>query len=51
MSSPVTVGPPSLASFLGFTHAFERNLIEYFPTLAINSFAICVHQRMLKSAV
>ncbi|MEZ9105671.1 type I-F CRISPR-associated protein Csy2 [Vibrio cyclitrophicus] len=44
LSSPVTVGLPSLTAFLGFTHAFERNLKESFPTLTIDSFAICVHQ-------
>ncbi|MFS1954928.1 type I-F CRISPR-associated protein Csy2 [Vibrio cyclitrophicus] len=44
LSSPITVGLPSLTAFLGFTHAFERNLNESFPTLAIDSFAICVHQ-------
>ncbi|MGF1711472.1 hypothetical protein L4C37_12980 [Vibrio kagoshimensis] len=44
LSSPVTVGLPSLTAFLGFTHAFERNLNESFPTLTIDSFAICVHQ-------
>ncbi|MPW29679.1 hypothetical protein F9L16_11840 [Agarivorans sp. B2Z047] len=44
LSSPVTVGLPSLTAFLGFTHAFERNLNDSFPRLTINSFAICVHQ-------
>ncbi|MGO2162394.1 MAG: type I-F CRISPR-associated protein Csy2 [Vibrio toranzoniae] len=44
LSSPVTVGLPSLTAFLGFTHAFERNLNDFFPTFAIDSFAICVHQ-------
>ncbi|MFA0566011.1 type I-F CRISPR-associated protein Csy2 [Vibrio sp. 10N.222.51.C8] len=44
LSSPITVGLPSLTAFLGFTHAFERNLNESFPTLTIDSFAICIHQ-------
>ncbi|WP_432463245.1 type I-F CRISPR-associated protein Csy2 [Agarivorans sp. QJM3NY_33] len=44
LSSPITVGLPSLTAFLGFTHAFERNLNDSFPRLTINSFAICVHQ-------
>ena len=44
LSSPITVGLPSLTAFLGFTHAFARNLNEPFPTITIDSFAICIHQ-------
>lgn len=44
LSSPITVGLPSLTAFLGFNHAFERNLKGYFPMLTIDSFAICIHQ-------
>ncbi|MBL4828894.1 MAG: hypothetical protein JKY55_03220 [Aliivibrio sp.] len=44
LSSPVTVGLPSLTAFWGFSHAFERNLKDSSPTLAIDSFAICIHQ-------
>lgn len=44
LSTPVTIGIPSLTAFLGFTHAFERNLKGSFSSLLIDSFAICIHQ-------
>ncbi|EJO3992647.1 TPA: hypothetical protein I7665_07760 [Vibrio vulnificus] len=44
LSSPVTVGIPSLTAFFGFVHAFERKLNSFNPTFRFNSFAICVHQ-------
>ncbi|EPW6429567.1 type I-F CRISPR-associated protein Csy2 [Vibrio parahaemolyticus] len=43
LSSPVTVGIPSLMAFFGFTHAFERNLRDLMSSLAFDSFAICIH--------
>ncbi|EKA7349201.1 hypothetical protein WB894_001450 [Vibrio vulnificus] len=44
LSSPVTVGIPSLTAFFGFVHAFERKLNSFNPTFRFNSFAICIHQ-------
>ncbi|MDE1241217.1 type I-F CRISPR-associated protein Csy2 [Vibrio aestuarianus] len=44
LSSPVTVGIPSLTAFFGFVHAFERKLNRLNPTFRVESFAICVHQ-------
>ncbi|MEX3070463.1 type I-F CRISPR-associated protein Csy2 [Vibrio alginolyticus] len=44
ISSPVTVGIPSLTAFFGFVHAFERKLNKFNPTFRVESFAICVHQ-------
>ncbi|MCY9844555.1 type I-F CRISPR-associated protein Csy2 [Vibrio caribbeanicus] len=44
LSSPITVGIPSLTAFFGFVHAFERNLNCVAPTFHVESFAICVHQ-------
>ncbi|HHF0482166.1 TPA: type I-F CRISPR-associated protein Csy2 [Vibrio antiquarius] len=43
LSTPVTVGIPSLMAFFGFTHAFERNLRNLIPSLTLDSFAICIH--------
>ena len=48
LSSPVTVGIPSMTAFLGFTHAVERNLKETHPSLTIDSFAICIHQTTIE---
>ncbi|EOV0102933.1 type I-F CRISPR-associated protein Csy2 [Vibrio vulnificus] len=44
LSSPVTVGIPSLTAFFGFVRAFERKLNSFNPTFRFNSFAICIHQ-------
>ncbi|WP_305811982.1 type I-F CRISPR-associated protein Csy2 [Photobacterium leiognathi] len=44
LSSPVTVGGPSLTAFFGFVHAFERKLNSIFTTFRVESFAICVHE-------
>lgn len=44
LSSPVTVGIPSLTAFFGFVHAFERNINRATSTFRVESFAICVHQ-------
>ncbi|MCR9662903.1 type I-F CRISPR-associated protein Csy2 [Vibrio parahaemolyticus] len=44
LSSPVTVGIPSLTAFFGFVHVFERKLNSFNPTFRFDSFAICVHQ-------
>nr|6PIG_G Chain G, cas5_8 naturally occurring fusion protein from Vibrio cholerae transposon Tn6677 [Vibrio cholerae]6PIJ_G Chain G, cas5_8 naturally occurring fusion protein [Vibrio cholerae] len=44
LSSPVTVGIPSLTAFFGFVHAFERNINRTTSSFRVESFAICVHQ-------
>ncbi|MFH0259374.1 type I-F CRISPR-associated protein Csy2 [Vibrio barjaei] len=44
LSSPVTVGVPSLTAFFGFVHALERKLNSIYTTFRIESFAICIHQ-------
>ncbi|GHW11507.1 hypothetical protein FXF10_03475 [Vibrio cholerae] len=44
LSSPVTVGVPSLTAFFGFVHAFERNINRTTSSFRVESFAICVHQ-------
>lgn len=44
LSSPVTVGIPSLTAFFGFVHAFERNINRATSSFRVESFAICVHQ-------
>ncbi|NRB69614.1 MAG: hypothetical protein HRU48_19970 [Vibrio sp.] len=44
LSSPVTVGIPSLTALFGFVHAFERNINRAISTFRVESFAICVHQ-------
>ncbi|MBV7297714.1 type I-F CRISPR-associated protein Csy2 [Enterovibrio paralichthyis] len=43
LSTPITVGIPSLMAFFGFVHAFERNIKETIPEFSVESFAICVH--------
>lgn len=43
MSTPVSIGIPSLMAFYGFTHAFERNIQTLIPNFRIDSFAICIH--------
>ncbi|MFA0256018.1 type I-F CRISPR-associated protein Csy2 [Vibrio breoganii] len=44
MSTPVTIGIPSLSAFLGFSHAFERNLNYLHHSITVDSFAVCIHQ-------
>ncbi|MGR5339136.1 type I-F CRISPR-associated protein Csy2 [Vibrio astriarenae] len=44
MSTPVTIGIPSLTAFFGFSHAFERNLNHLHHSISIDSFAVCIHQ-------
>lgn len=44
LSSPVTVGIPSLTAFFGFVHAFEWNISRTTSTFRVESFAVCVHQ-------
>ncbi|SMY35016.1 type I-F CRISPR-associated protein Csy2 [Photobacterium andalusiense] len=43
ISSPITIGIPSLTAFYGFIHAFERNAQKVFSNLKVDSFAICIH--------
>lgn len=44
LSTPVTVGIPSLMAFFGFVHAFERNIkAHHKPTFQVDAFAICIH--------
>ncbi|QUM76170.1 CRISPR-associated protein Csy2 [Moritella sp. 24] len=43
MSTPYSIGLPSLMAFFGFIHAFERRVKNKIANFKILSFAICIH--------
>jgi len=43
ISSPLTWGFPAMGAFLGFTHALQRRLSEYFQDIELDGVAVVCH--------